>query len=189
VSIARLDCTICETGGAKLKHTEYLKWYYLILLLLLSFNVQGCADAVAGMTKGTLDKIFEPDPPVIKADIFAAKDLNPDLKGQPSSLYFIVYQLRTDAVFKDATFFNLYDGENEDFAKDLISKEEKEIDPGQNIKIEKELHMDSRYIGILAAYRDIDNATWRAIKEVQPDETYELKIDFNRLEVKISEVD
>ncbi len=128
---------------------------------------------------------MEPPSTQIRASVRSSTDLNPDLKGKPSSLYAILYELKAPNAFNSSSFFELYDGEVADFEKELVRKEEIEIDPGYAFNLERKLKPESRFIGILAAYRDIDNAQWRALAKVEPGKTIDLNIDFTRLAVTI----
>jgi type VI secretion system protein VasD len=167
-----------KEGGAKhMRQTRFIQWAGFSLLILFGLNISSCASKPVKLA-----------PTKIKLDISAAGDLNPDIKGQPSSLYFIVYELRSDGVFNNATFFGIYDDENAKFKKDLINKEEKHIDPGQTLIFEKKLPAESKFIGILAAYRDINNAEWRAVTQITQNKTNELKVDFTRLGIKTTKI-
>jgi type VI secretion system protein VasD len=160
-----------------MRQTAFIQWTGFSLLFLFGLSISGCAS-----------KPVKIAPTKINLEISAAEDLNPDIKGQPSSLYFIIYELRTDGVFRNATFFGIYDDENAKFKNDLVTKEEKHIDPGQTFNFERELPPESKYIGILAAYRDINNAQWRAVAEVTQNKTNKLKVDFTRLAIKINKL-
>ena len=110
-----------------MRQSVFISWVSFSLLILFSLSVSGCASKPP----------VKIPPTKIQLDIYASKDLNPDIEGKPSSLYFIIYELRTDGVFKNATFFGIYDDENVEFKKDLVKKEEKHIDPGQSFRFER----------------------------------------------------
>ncbi len=155
------------------------KAFAAILFPLLILVPVGCA------SKKKPPLIAEPPSTQIRASVRSSLDLNPDLKGKPSSLYAILYELKTPNAFNSSSFFELYDGEAADFENDIVRKEEIEIDPGNAFRLQRKLKPESRFIGILAAYRDIDNARWRALAKVEPGETTDLNIDFTRLAVTI----
>jgi type VI secretion system protein VasD len=128
-------------------------------------------------------------PTRIEANIVAAEDLNPDFNGRASPLVVRLYQLKSPVAFNNASFFALYDSDAAALGEDLQGKEEIELKPGDNLEIERELQPQTHFIGFLAGYRDIENASWRAVAEVPEGETTDLKIDFGRLTVKIVDVD
>lgn len=124
-------------------------------------------------------------PTRIEATIAAADDLNPDYRGRPSPLVVRIYQLKSDLAFNNASFFALYDNDQSELGADLLGKEEIELRPGEDKVYSRVLGDDTRYVGILAGYRDIDNASWRAIAEVKKGKTTEVTLDFARLKVSV----
>ena len=124
-------------------------------------------------------------PTRIEAAIVAAPDLNPDTSGRASPLVVRLYQLKSPVAFNNASFFALFDSDADALGQDLQGKEEIELKPGEKLEIERELQPETRFVGIMAGYRDIDNASWRAVAEVPEGETTDLKIDFGRLTVKV----
>lgn len=149
--------------------TRQVIWTVAALGLLLSVTV-GC---------------FPGFPTRIEANIAAAEDLNPDYKGRASPLVVRFYHLKSDLAFNNASFFALYDNDETELGNDLLGKEEIELRPGQEMVYKRELGPETRYVGILASYRDIENASWRAVAEVREGKTTEVKFDFARLEVSV----
>jgi type VI secretion system protein VasD len=145
----------------------------------------GCASTASGVTSAVLDKIFEPGSTAIEASIVAAEDLNPDYDGQASPLVVRMYELKTPTAFNNASFFALYDSDVAELGDDLKGKEEIELRPGEKLELERELQPETRFVGFIGEYRDIENASWRAVAEVSEGETTDLEIDFGRLAIKI----
>jgi len=125
------------------------------------------------------------NPTRIAANIAAAEDLNPDHRGRASPLVVRIYELKSDLAFNNASFFALYDDDEAELGADLVGKEEIELRPGEDTVYTRKLGEDTRFVGILAGYRDIDNASWRAITEVRKGRTTEVKLDFARLKVSV----
>ena len=157
---------------------------------IVAVSLSGCLADAAGSVAGKLvEKMFEPSPTRVEAKIEAAQDINPDYDGRPSPLVIRLYELKSPTVFNNAAFFALYDTDTAELGADLQNREELELQPGQALEIERELKPETRYYGIMAAYRDIDNATWRAVYEVEEASTAELAILVGRLNVSIAEAD
>lgn len=158
-----------------------------IAVSVMAFGLGGCLADAAGSVAGKLiEKAFEPSPTRIEAKIQADPDINPDYDGQASPLVVRLYELKSATAFNNAGFFTLYDADMAELGADLQNREEIELQPGQAMEVNRELKPETRYIGIMAAYRDIDNATWRAIQEVEANETAELTIAVRRLDVSIA---
>lgn len=161
-------------------------WLTVLVVSLMLPALSGCiSDVASGVTGAVLDKIFEDGPTRMEAQVEASEDLNPDYDGQASPIVVRMYQLKSAVAFNNATFFALYDSDVAELGDDLEGTEELELRPGDKLELEREFKPDTRFVGFIAGYRDIDNASWRAIAELETGETNDFKIAFNRLEVKI----
>jgi type VI secretion system protein VasD len=90
-------------------------------------------------------------------------DANPDATGRPSPVVLRVYQLKTDAVFSRSEFFARFDDEQKVLGSELISRDEFVLTPAENRNLEITLNDDTRFVGAIAAFRDIRNAQWRIL--------------------------
>ena len=103
-----------------------------------------------------------PKPQVVKLAFVVSADVNPDSQNRPSPVVVRLYQLKDDAAFKDADIFALFDKEQATLAAALVSREEYQLAPGEHRSVDLQLSHDARFVGVVAAYRDIRNAQWRA---------------------------
>lgn len=158
------------------------------LIVLLTIVMMAPALSGCGTVVDAKDSIFG-GTTRIDAELAAAKDLNPDTDGRPSPLVVRLYALKSTTAFNNAGFFALYDSEAAELGDDLQNREELEIRPGQKLELEREFKDETRFLGILAAYRDIDNASWRAVYELREGKMTELKIRLERLDVTIDKQD
>jgi type VI secretion system protein VasD len=99
----------------------------------------------------------------VHEELSASADVNPDASGRASPIVIRVFQLRNDGEFASADFFALYDKEKETLASSFISREEYVLAPGETRKLDLAVNADARVIGVLAAFRDIRAAQWRAV--------------------------
>ena len=95
--------------------------------------------------------------------ITASADANPDRSGRPSPVVVRVYQLKTDAAFTAASFADLYENEEKALGAELISRDEFVMEPKQSRTINVAIAGDTRFVGAIAAFRDILNAEWRVL--------------------------
>ena len=95
--------------------------------------------------------------------IAASADANPDSSGRPSPVVVRVYQLKTDAAFTASEFFPLFDDEQKVLGAELISRDEFVLAPAEQRTIDVALSGETRYLGAIAAFRDIRNAQWRVL--------------------------
>ncbi|HMD73040.1 MAG TPA: type VI secretion system lipoprotein TssJ [Steroidobacteraceae bacterium] len=105
----------------------------------------------------------KPQPVNVKLNIVVSADVNPDAQNRPSPIVVRIYQLKDDAAFKDADFFALYDKEEATLAASLGSRAEYELAPGESRSVDYSVSPDTRFIGVIAAYRNIRDAQWRAL--------------------------
>ena len=104
-----------------------------------------------------------PKPAPAHAELIVSGDVNPDASGRASPVVVRVYQLRNDGEFNGADFFGVYEKEKETLGASLVSREEYVLAPGESRKLELPLSAETRFIAVVAAFRDIRTARWRAI--------------------------
>jgi type VI secretion system protein VasD len=107
----------------------------------------------------------------------ASDQLNPDLNGRPSPMVLRLIELKHPVSFEKADFFSLYERPNEALSPDLISSEELELRPGTHLQLKIRLQSDSRYVGVLAAYRDLPETQWRYLIQLTPARITQLLLD------------
>jgi len=72
-------------------------------------------------------------------------------------------ELKHPVAFENADFFSLYQRPKEALAPDLVTQEELELRPGETRELKVSVQEGSRYVGVLAAYRDLPEASWRYV--------------------------
>jgi type VI secretion system protein VasD len=89
--------------------------------------------------------------------------VNPDGSGRPSPVVVRVYQLKTDGAFSAADFFPLFDDDQKALGPELVSRDEFILAPAEQKSVDLTLSGETRYVGAVAAFRDIRNAQWRGV--------------------------
>jgi type VI secretion system protein VasD len=89
--------------------------------------------------------------------------LNPDLNGRPSPIVLRLMALKHPAAFENADFFSLYQRPREALAPDLITVEEQELRPGETRDLKLSVEDGTRYVGVVAAYRNLPETSWRFV--------------------------
>jgi len=97
-----------------------------------------------------------------KAEISAVEELNPDYQGRPSPVKVIMFQLSAADAFDNADFFSLFDPESGVLGGDELARTEMLLQPGESREWEAEFDEATIVVGVVAAFRDIENAQWRA---------------------------
>ena len=125
-------------------------------------------------------------PTSINAQIVASFEINPDANGRPSPLVVRIYELKSISAFNDADFFKLYDEEVATLGGDLLSREEFELTPGESREIIRNTHEQARFFAVVAAYRNIDQASWRASKALKLNSKNSLIVKIDKQSVTIN---
>jgi type VI secretion system protein VasD len=94
----------------------------------------------------------------------AEAQINPDATGRPSPIVVRVYQLKSEEKFAAADFFALFDDDQKALGGDLLGREEAELTPGEAREMQFAVSRDAKFVGVMAAFRDIRNSRWRVIQ-------------------------
>jgi type VI secretion system protein VasD len=130
----------------------------------------------------------EPEPTVIRAYISASEDVNPTPPdGKPTRIVVQLYELASPSAFDNADFWTLYEAPPKASVEGVVDRYEVEVEPGEAEELEHEFQTGSRYVGVVAAYHDLNSVSWHAVKPVEPNQTTELTIIVDREKVAIEE--
>lgn len=112
----------------------------------------------------------------LELQIAASDQLNPDINGRPSPLVLRLLELKNPVLFETVDFFSLYGQPKALLAPDLVASEELELRPGEGINLKLHVQEGSRYVGVLAAYRDLPETKWRYVIQLRPGETLPVQL-------------
>lgn len=151
--------------------------YRVLLIMAVSLTLSACSVL---SSSGKNEEVS-----VAIIELKTTKTINPDIRGQASPLTVRVYELTSSNQFKKSGFFEVYDSEQSALGTELISRQEFIVTPEQVLRKTVVLSPETKYIGVVAAYSDIDNAQWRAISPVLPGEVlYNVNLDARLVEFK-----
>src|SRR6267378_1768988 len=88
-------------------------------------------------------------PPLLRGAITVDSNVNPDRAGRPSPIVVRIYELKAVAAFNGADFFALFDNEQATLSSELVGREEFQLQP------------DTKFIAVVGAFRDLEQARWR----------------------------
>jgi type VI secretion system protein VasD len=103
---------------------------------------------------------------VLRGAIKADPATNPDLRGRPSPVVVRVYELKAVGAFNTADFFSLFEKEQEALGSELVGREEYQLQPDETRPYQRQLQPDTKFIGVAAAFRDLEHARWRNVVAV-----------------------
>lgn len=138
------------------------------------FSASRRALLLAGVGALTAGCASAPPPPLVlepvtlAVTLVARDDVNPDLHGRPSPLSVRVFELRSTSGFDAADFFSLYDRDQATLSTELLAREQYILKPGETQSYTRKAQGDTRYLGVLAAYRDLEHSVWRVTATIAP---------------------
>lgn len=115
----------------------------------------------------------------------ASAQLNPDLDGRPSPIVVRLIELKNPVAFENADFFSLYERPKESLAPDLVASEEIELRPGETRELKLSVNDGSRYVGVLAAYRDLPETRWRYVVTLTPVQLTHAELQLDQTGIQI----
>ena len=102
--------------------------------------------------------------------IVEADDLiNPNTANVASPVVLRIYELKQLNAFMAASLFELLDTDTTVLGQDLVAKREIEIKPGETLKFDRSTPIETHYIGVIAGFRTLEVAKWRASIEIKPE--------------------
>jgi type VI secretion system protein VasD len=122
----------------------------------------------------------------LNVKLTASDQLNPDLNGRPSPIVVRLFELKHPVAFENADFFSLYERARESLAPDLVASEELELRPGETVELKLSVQEGSRFVGILAAYRDLPETKWRYTVQVTPVDVTEADLTLDQAGIRHS---
>jgi type VI secretion system protein VasD len=126
-----------------------MRWTGLLFLgALLAAGLSGCGAK-------------PPPPTIVELTVKAGPAVNPDGDNRPSPVLLRVYQLAATDAFEKADFFQIYDKEAPTLGADLAGREQITLAPGESKTVTIEFKPQAKAIGIVAAFRNLDQAKWR----------------------------
>jgi type VI secretion system protein VasD len=149
-----------------------IRWAAVLLALALA----GCASP--------------PPPPVvsnIQLSVSAGADANPDARKRASPVTVRVYALKSSAPFDAADFFSLYEKDTATLGAELVQREEFLLRPGEEKAIPLKFGPEVKAIGVMAAFRDLERARWRAVHVVDVGKSVELKVKLSGSQVNLEQ--
>jgi len=153
-------------------------------LVILSglFLLSACSSS--NIFSATANLIISPSTDLV---FNVAEDTNPDLEGRPSPVVVTIYELSSRTIFDNQDFFSLYENADEILGPDLLTKQELELQPEETKVQTLTLNKNAAYVGVVVAYRDVDNSRWRGVVEVSPTGYGDIDVNIEKLAVYIKD--
>ncbi|TOB68436.1 type VI secretion system lipoprotein TssJ [Vibrio parahaemolyticus] len=144
-----------------------MKQIYKSFLLFIFLVLMGCSAA---------NLVVDP---YADLEITANHNINPDSNGRPSPVVVYVFELTSNTLFESQDFFSIYEENEKVLGPDLVNKYEISLTPGQKEIYQASMSPKTEYLGIVAAFRDIENSNWRQVIKVDKTgyNTYQISLE------------
>lgn len=123
--------------------------------------------------------------PRIDLAVASQPNVNPDHSGRPSPLLVKTFELRNELNFKQTDFQTLFDRPVQALGADLIAADEMTLIPGEARKIAYSPNAETKYLGVVASFRQMERAQWRMIKAVDAEKKNLIALEFNDTNILI----
>jgi type VI secretion system protein VasD len=124
-------------------------------------------------------------PTVLKLTLSASATMNRDASGRPSPVAVRIYELKSSGTIDTVDFFTLQTKDQATLGTDLNTRRDYMLRPGDVLNLEQTLQPDTRYVALVAAYRDIERSRWRAVHPVALHKTTAFGLRIDDLDVTI----
>jgi type VI secretion system protein VasD len=126
---------------------------FLSVMILSTVLLSGCALVPESML---------PDHQ-IQLNIRTTAGLNPDEAGNPSPLTLKVYELNAPDSFQEIDFIPLFQKPKEVLGEDILGEQIIQLKPNSKIAVNFKVKRNTKYLGVVAAYQNIQSAEWRLL--------------------------
>lgn len=126
-----------------------------------------------------------PKPALVKAQFDVQASVNPDSRGRPSPVVVRLYELKSLAAFNGADFFSVFERDKETLGAELLAREEFLFRPGEKRQLERKLQPEATFVGVIAAFRDLEHAQWRGTMAVAPGQVVPMLIKLEGSKISI----
>jgi type VI secretion system protein VasD len=142
------------------------------------------ANLLAGAALSGCSMFGMAGPATLNANVVASAQVNPDARKRASPVMVRVFELKSSTVFDQADFVSLFEKEQAVLGADLLARDEFVLRPGEARSITKPLSPDTKFIGVMVAYREIERARWRALVPVAAGKKNVMRIELDEIAVQ-----
>ncbi|MBP6563658.1 MAG: type VI secretion system lipoprotein TssJ, partial [Neisseriaceae bacterium] len=115
--------------------------------------------------------------------VLVAEDVNRSISGRPSPVRLDVYQLTANHEFNQSDYFDLADNAEESLGDKLIQRDRHMVRPGALMNLTMQLDSHTKYVGIVAGYREYDEKKWKLTLVKQDKKWFQVGGDYLYLQI------
>ena len=115
-----------------------------------------------------------PEPRSVTVALSASSDVNPGPTGKAAPITLRLYTLRSVGRFGTLDFFEIAEGASA-LQGAVVDSRTVSLRPGENRSVTLNAGTDGAYLGVAAAYRNIDGARWRGQTSLTGRDTFSVR--------------
>lgn len=110
-------------------------------------------------------------------ELRADPKVNLNASGRPSPVQVTIYELKSASAFESRDFFTLQGDAHAALGTELLNADQVILRPGETKVLRYPGNAEARVVGVVAAYRDLEQSKWRLLVELpEPQETNIYKV-------------
>jgi len=159
-----------------------------VIFFIVTLVMFGCGSDPAKPPPEKPAAVAEPPPkaPItVQVHMLVSEKTNPDIDGRPSPIVIRIYELKSLGKFEEGDFYKLFENYDSQLGPELIVSEEYHLKPGDSNVIKRTLSAETRYIGVSAAFREINQAIWKDTLELTDEKTADLLVFIEKLNISV----
>lgn len=127
-------------------------------------------------------------PVKVRSTIIAEKNINKNIRNQPSPVVLKIFQLKSINLFNKAGYLSLTKFPKLYLKSELIKEETIIIRPNQSIPYKTDMSPKTRFIGVVGLFRNKNNVSWKTSHKVSivHFEKIDIKVEGNSIKIKQS---
>ena len=123
--------------------------------------------------------------PSIDLAVASQTNVNPDHTGRPSPVIVKIYEMRSDLAFSQSDFGPLFESPVQVLGADLLAADEVLLVPGEARRITYEPVEGTRFLGVLAGFRQMERARWKTVAPIDCEESNAVGIELRDVTVAL----
>lgn len=120
---------------------------------------------------------------LLQLSLVASEDQNPDVNQRPSPMIIKLVEMTSASAFTNGDFFALYDVTADTLGPDFIVSETLAVRPGETVDLYLRLKPGSKYVGVIAAYRQLHGDNWRYLLPLTPGKVNVVELGLTREQI------
>ncbi|MCK5190305.1 MAG: type VI secretion system lipoprotein TssJ [Methylococcales bacterium] len=145
---------------------------FILLVLLLS----GCSSD---------PEKPEVPPTIVDATITVSAQVNPDIYNRASPVVVRIFELKSIGAFNESDFYELFEDHDSALGSDLLGSEKFHLNPGDIHSLTHNASPETKFIAVIAAYRNINQAIWRDSVAITANKTTQIMVVANKLTISV----